>query len=77
MMLIAFFFFFFLFAPQAGNGLSGLTGGMKLIRRFSLPPTPPTPIFSFCFSVLFREMHPFLKMQVGGVGQKKTNPGAS
>lgn len=39
----SFFFLFFLFAPQAGNGLSGLTGGMKLIRRFSLPPTPPNP----------------------------------
>lgn len=73
-MLIAFFFFlFFLFAPQAGNGLSGLTGGIKLIRRFS--PPPPLPIFFFCFYVLFREMHPFLKkMQVGGVGQKKKQP---
>lgn len=34
MMLIAFYFFIFLFAAKAGNGLSGLTAGMKLVQPF-------------------------------------------
>lgn len=69
MMLIAFFFLFFV--CSAGRKWVVWSDGWYETHQTVFS---PPQIFFFCFYVLFREMHPFLKMQVGGVGQKKTNP---